>query len=174
MKKRQPPRRLGIAAVEFAFVMPLLFTLMIGTWEAGRVIQMQQILVNAAREGARLAAQGQTINVTGAYTQIKTTTGTPNIQQTVLNYLAGAGVNNTSGVTVKFQFVDGNTSKTDPFEGAKNQRFKVEVTLPYENVRLTNLNLLNFNNLIARVDWVCMADDPFTINTTIPTWTPVP
>lgn len=174
MPRPQSHRRIGIAAVEFAFVLPLLFTLMIGTWEAGRVIQMQQILVNAAREGARLAAQGQTINVTGAYTQIKTTSGTPNIQQTVLNYLQGAGVTNVTGVTVKFQFVDGDTSKVDPFEGTKNQRFKVEVTLPYENVRLTNLNLLNFNNLIARVDWVCMADDPFSIDTTIPTWNPIP
>lgn len=174
MRNQPSHKRLGIAAVEFAFVLPLLFTLMIGTWEVGRVIQMQQILVNAAREGARIAAQGQTITTSGTYTQIRTTTGTPNVQTTVLNYLAGAGVTNTSGVTVSFSFVDGDTSKSNPFQGAKNQRFKVEVTLPYNNVRLTNLNLLNFTNLIARVDWVSMADDTFTINTTIPTWNSAP
>ena len=119
-------------------------------------------------------AQGQTITTTGTYTQIQTTTGTPNIQTTVLNYLAGAGVTNTAGATVTFAFLDGDTSKSNPYQGAKNQRFKVEVTLPYDNVRLTTLNLLNFTNLIARVDWVSMADDTFTVNTTIPTWSSVP
>jgi Flp pilus assembly protein TadG len=164
----------GIAAVEFAFVLPVLFTLMLGVWEVGRVIQVQQVLVNAAREGARIAAQGQTINLTGAYTQIHTTTGSPNVQTTVLNYLAGAGFSNNSGVTVTFAFLDGDTSETDPYQGTKDQRFAVDVTMPYDNVRLTNLNLLNFSNLTAHVEWVSMADDPFTINTTIPTWSPLP
>jgi len=173
MRTRRRNTRGGVAAVEFAVVLPLLFTLLVGVWEVGRVIQVQQVMVNAAREGARLAAQGQTINLTGAYTQISVTTGTPNIRDTVLNYLAGAGIP-TTGATVTFQFLDGDTGKSQPYQGAKGQRFKVTLTVPYDNVRITNLNLLNLTDLVARVDWVSMADDPFTINTTVPTWNSLP
>ena len=45
-------------AVEAAVVLPLLLILMLGVWEVGRMIQVQQVLVNAAREGARLAGGG--------------------------------------------------------------------------------------------------------------------
>lgn len=173
MRIHRAPRR-GAAAVEFAVVLPVLFTLMLGTWEVGRVVQVQQILVNAAREGARLAAQGQTINTTGAYTQISVTTGTPNVKDTVEDYLGGAGITNISGVTVTFQYLDGDTGKTQPWQGGKNQRYAVTVTLPYNNVRLTTLNLLGLTTLTGRVEWVSMADDPFTINTSIPSWSALP
>jgi TadE-like protein len=39
-----------------------------GTWEIARLVQVYQVVANAAREGARIAAQGQIINLTGAYT----------------------------------------------------------------------------------------------------------
>ncbi len=45
-------------------------TLLIGTWENGRFIQLQQIMSNAARDGARLAAQGTIINTNGTITDI--------------------------------------------------------------------------------------------------------
>jgi Flp pilus assembly protein TadG len=170
----QGAQRRGAAAVEFAVVLPVLFTLMLGTWEVGRIVQVQQVLVNAAREGARLAAQGQTINTFGAYTQIATTTGTPNVRDTVKDYLSGAGFTNQTGVTVTFQFLDGDTSKTQPWQGGKNQRYEVVVTIPYDNVRLTTLNLLGITTLTGRVEWVSMADDPFTINTSIPSWSALP
>lgn len=174
MRMRNQVRRAGVAAVEFAVVLPLLLLLMLGTWEVGRTVQMQQILVNAAREGARVAAQGQTINLTGAYTQIMCDTGTPNVKQVIIDYLHGAGIADTTGVTTTFKYLDGDLGSTQPWQGTKNQRFEVSVTLPYANVRLTNLDLLNITNLTARVEWVSMADDPFTVNTTIPTWDALP
>lgn len=167
-------RRTGVAAVEFAFVLPVLLTLMMGTWELGRVLHVQQVMVNAAREGARIAAQGQTINTTGTYTQIQVNSGTPNVRQTTLDYLRGAGFTNPSGVVVTFQFENGNTAAVNPFQATKNQRFSVSLDMPYDNVRITNLNLLGLKTLTARVDWVSMADDPFTINTSIPSWNPIP
>lgn len=53
--KSPAARRSGAAAVEFAFVAPLLVLLVFGMIEFGRMIMVQQILVNAAREGARKA-----------------------------------------------------------------------------------------------------------------------
>jgi Flp pilus assembly protein TadG len=145
-----------------------------GTWEMGRILHAQQALINAAREGARIAAQGQIINATGEYTRIQVNSGTPNVRDTALNYLRGAGFANVSGVTVAFQFENGVTSNTIPADATKNQRFSVLVTMPYENVRITNLNLLGVTQLSARVDWVSMVDDPFSINTNIPSWNPIP
>ena len=75
---------------------------------------------------------------------------------------------------MKVQFLNGNTGFTEPWQGTKNQRYEVKVTLPYNNVRITNLNLLSIINLESAVQWVSMADDPFTVNTTLPTWTPLP
>ena len=47
--------RLGAAVVEFAFVAPLLIMLTFGMIELGRVVMVKQLLINASREGARLA-----------------------------------------------------------------------------------------------------------------------
>lgn len=48
-------RRRAAATVEFAVVTPLLFLLVFGMIEFGRMLMVQQILVNSAREGARQA-----------------------------------------------------------------------------------------------------------------------
>ena len=53
--RRQQKKRAGAAAVEFAVVAPLMILLTMGMMELGRVVMVQQILVNASREGARLA-----------------------------------------------------------------------------------------------------------------------
>ena len=48
-------KRRGIAAVEFALVVPFFILLVFGIIEIGRAIMVNQILTNAAREGARQA-----------------------------------------------------------------------------------------------------------------------
>jgi Flp pilus assembly protein TadG len=59
MVRRPRARYAGVAAVELAvvllfFVVPLL----LAVWEVGRLIHVQQLLSNSAREGGRLAALG--------------------------------------------------------------------------------------------------------------------
>src|SRR3954471_12429644 len=121
VSSRRPASRLyrsraGAAAVEFAVVLPFIFLLLLGTWEVARLVQVHAILCNAAREGARLAAQGQTINLTGASTQIVVSDAdpnTPDVTSAVTNYVrhadpyyrGGAGIG-TTGMTVSFTFVD--------------------------------------------------------------------
>lgn len=71
-------RRRAAAVVEMAVVSPLLLTLMFGIVEYGRRIMVHQALVNAAREGARVAVlQGATED---------------DIRTRVANYLTGAGI----------------------------------------------------------------------------------
>jgi Flp pilus assembly protein TadG len=52
--------RKGVAAVEFAFVAPLFFLLVLGLVEMGRMVMVEQSLTNAAREGCRMAVMGTT------------------------------------------------------------------------------------------------------------------
>lgn len=75
--------RKAAAAVEFAVVAPVLFLLIFGMIEFGRMVMVQQVLTNASREGARIAV------LDGATASDVTTA--------VQNYLAGASV---SGATV--------------------------------------------------------------------------
>jgi Flp pilus assembly protein TadG len=172
MQVRRAPRRHGSAAVEFAVILPLLMTLLIGTWEIGRFIQLQQIMSNAARDGARLAAQGMIINTNGTITDIGASSGSPNVTTAVSDYLIGAGITNLNGLQVNFQFIDGNTSLTDPYQGVKNQHFIVSVTLPYANLRWTNLNLINPTLLGGQCTWQMLVDAPFSVNPNLPGWSP--
>ena len=53
-----PGRRRGAAAVEFAVVAPVLLILVFGMIDVGRMIMVQQLMNDAAREGARTASLG--------------------------------------------------------------------------------------------------------------------
>jgi Flp pilus assembly protein TadG len=175
MRRQYRPRR-GVAAVELAVVfLFFLIPLLIAVWEVGRLIQVQQLVSNAAREGARLAAQGNTINSSGSATQIMASTGTPNVHDTVYQYLYGAGLTNLSptDVTVAFAFTPASgypTGLTDPYQGVKNQPFTVSVSVPWDRVRWVNLGLLRPTAVSFTVSWQMLVDDQFTVNQTLPSW----
>jgi Flp pilus assembly protein TadG len=174
-------RRRGAAAVEFAFVMNFVMVpLMIGVWEMGRVVQVQQIVSNAAREGARLAAQGRTMTLAGKINEVKAEVlpannggggnYQPNVKAAVFQSLRGAGLSNLTwdDVTCTFAFTSG--SGTEPVAGVKNQSFTVDVSIPYAKVRWVNLGLVNPTVIKAKVQWQMLVDDPFTVNVDVPSW----
>ncbi|HEY3557484.1 MAG TPA: TadE family protein [Kribbella sp.] len=49
----------GATAVEFALLLPLLLLIVMGIIDFGRLLNAQESLIQAAREGARLVALGQ-------------------------------------------------------------------------------------------------------------------
>ncbi|MFK3738885.1 TadE/TadG family type IV pilus assembly protein [Massilia sp. TN1-12] len=51
-------RQRGVAAVEFALLLPILLILVFGMVDAGRALQANTIMVNIGREGANLVARG--------------------------------------------------------------------------------------------------------------------
>lgn len=177
MLRRGHQTRRGVAAVEVAvitafFMVPLLLSI----WEVGRMVQVKQIVSSSAREGARRAAQGYTINSSGSPTQVTVSSGTTSVTDAVYDYLLGAGFTNLqrSDVTVTFQFLaprnsDGVTP-TEPFQGEKGQPFSVTVSIPWSKVRWINLGFIKPTTISFTVTWRMLIDDPFSINPNLPTW----
>ena len=167
MRRLKSPARRGAAAVELAFVVLLFFVpVLFGIWEAGRLIEVQQSVSNGTREGARLAAQGYTINSSGAPTQITANS----VKDVVYQYLIAAGFSNLqpSDVTVTFAFKDKDTSLTEPYLGVKNQRFDVTVRIPWDKVRWINVGLIRPTEVTFTATWQMLIDDKFTVNQAIP------
>jgi Flp pilus assembly protein TadG len=185
--------RSGAAAAEMALVMNFVMVpLLIGLWEMGRIVQVTQIVANSSREGARMAAQANTINQSGTPTQIKASvwpnpTQLPNVKAAVMQYLAGAGLDKLtySDVTVTFTFLDSPTGAvagaTEPYQGVKGQRFSVTVTIqdtgsngdPLKTKCLwTTLGLVRPTTVGFTASWQMLVDDSFSINAVMPTNNP--
>lgn len=151
---RRPGRnRRGVAAVEFAVVMPVIVFILIGIWEVGRMVEVQQCLVNGVREGARQASTGKT---------------TAQVKDVVATYLNNKGLS-----TVKASYVTvtsvSNTSISDPSAATQMDRFRVSVSVPFNEVRWIALNrITTLTNLTASADWYSMADIPITVSDVIP------
>src|SRR5829696_5063466 len=76
----------GSALLEMAMTLPLLLLVSVAIFELGRAYQTQQILTNAAREGARMA--------------VLPDASTANIQTRVRDYLAMGQLSNVNTATV--------------------------------------------------------------------------
>lgn len=192
LRKSRSRKRSGAALAEFVLVMQfIMIPLMIGLWEMGRVVQVQQIVANAAREGARMAAQANTINQTGTPTQILTSAApalaVPNVKGAVMQYLSGAGLNQLkySDVDVSFAFLDSPpgaiVGATEPYQGVKEQRFTVTVIIQDTAANgnalsakclWTTLGLVKPTSVSFTVQWQMLVDDTFRINATLPTNNP--
>jgi Flp pilus assembly protein TadG len=104
--------RQGAAAVEFAIVAPVFFLLVFGMVEYGRMIMVQQVLTNAAREGARVGVlDGST----------KT-----DVLNAVNNYLIAAKISTT--LTTVTPLPD------PPSSAATGAPVTVTVSIPFKNV----------------------------------------
>jgi Flp pilus assembly protein TadG len=144
--------RQGVAAVEFAALAPFIVMLLVGMWEGGRLIEVQQVLNNAAREGARQAAAGQ-LDATGVGT-------------IVTNYLGAAGLP-TGNVTVAVQNngFPGNPSPPDnnPQNATQLDQLQLTVTMPLSDVRWIALYLVTNANTVlsAQATWSSLKDLPY-------------
>jgi Flp pilus assembly protein TadG len=144
--------RRGAAVVEFALLLPVLMTLLVGAWEGGRLIEINQILSNAAREGARQAASGQA--------------NSTQVQQTVLQYLQDAGLPATNAVVT----VSDLTHSGDPSNATQMDQLKVSVSIPFKDVRWSTLVLVTSpsTTVSAQSVWISTKDQVYPTTTTSP------
>ena len=109
--------RRGAAVVEFAVVAPVFILLVFGMIEFGRAIMVQQVLVNASREGARQAVlDGSTLT---------------EAQGRVDVYLTAANIN---GSTTEYA-INGVTV-SDPTAATLGEAVTVRVSVPFDSVSL--------------------------------------
>jgi len=147
-------KRRGTAAVELAICMPFLLIVVFGIWEVGRMVQAQQLVVNAAREGGRLAASGFSNATT--------------VRQAVVNYL---NMNGLTGVSLNDVTLTNltNASRSDPMTANQLDQFRITVTVSYSTIRWSTVAQITSTTAItASADWYSMRDLPVTVSPTIP------
>ena len=140
-KVRHSCRRHGIAAIEFAVVLPFILILLVGIWEVGRMIEVHQIMQNAVREGARKAS-------TGLYTNTEVT-------QAVKDYVRYAGLNSAN--------VNVDVSPSDVTQTHQFDPIIVNADVPYTDVRWVLLAefFANGNSKIrGKSIWLSGVDQP--------------
>lgn len=150
--------RRGAAAVELALTLPLIVAILAGMWEVGRVVEVQQILANAAREAGRQAATGQYTNA--------------QVQQTALSYLK-FGLNDTGGTqtaNATVTVVNLNAPGTDVSAATTLDPIQVTVNVPFSDVRWIALSLVTTPSTVlsSQATWVSLKDVAY------PTSTPQP
>lgn len=164
MRRARTARR-GAAAVEAAVILPLVVTLMFGIWEVGRLAQMNQLLSNACREGARVAAGGSINSVGVTVAQV---------QQAVKDYMTSSGVPSAavSGAVITLTNLSGN-SWTDPCDAKPLDKFKVTLTIPsgapFNSLKLGTFNsITGVNSLTVEATWLSTVDSAVTVDGTLP------
>ena len=156
--------RRGAVIVEAAVILPVLLVMMLGIWEVGRIIQLQQVISNSAREGARLAAAGK-VNGTDITVAM--------VQQTVRDYLTTAGFA-TPAVTGALITVTPITGTwTDPSQADPLDLFRVSVQIPsgaaFESLRWSFLGRLTpVTQISGQAVWRSLNNTEVTISTTLP------
>jgi Flp pilus assembly protein TadG len=121
-------RRRASAAVELAVSMiPLSFVVM-GIVEGGRLMWVEELTANAAREGARLAVLG------GSTIGTNSSSGSTEVNYRVRSYLTASGIS-TASATVTVTDLD-NAAISDLTSASAGDRIKVSVSLPFSSVAL--------------------------------------
>lgn len=158
--KRLPKRR-AAACCEFALLMPIMITCMLGIWEMGRMVDVQQIVSNGAREAGRMAAAA---NLTD-----------DQVISATRDYLKRAGLPTAAGDNAIITVVN-KTSGKDALSADQLDRFEITIKVYYNDVRWVNLNLLANSStdptkatfISATSEWYSMNDFPLSVDQTVP------
>jgi Flp pilus assembly protein TadG len=146
MVRKTAAKRRGVAAVEFAALLPGILILLMGIIEVGRLVEMQQVLTNAVREGARQASTGQLSN--------------SQVQAVVTQYIKVAGFSTWNiDITVK----DLTNPSSDVSRATYLDQLQVGITYPYSNVTWSMLNwiLPSDYTISSQATWMSMVDKEF-------------
>jgi Flp pilus assembly protein TadG len=180
--------RSGVAAVETSVVILPLFILLAGVWEVGRLMEAQQVLDNAAREGARAAASARTTDYSGnaipykanpssyVYNNTAATASNTNEQgndyptNIVLQYIADAGYD-ISGIATPTIYKGSAYSASWDWQQQSTQgdTFTVTVQLATNKVRWIFLpNVINVTTTLqAKATWITLKDTQLTVSTNL-------
>ena len=118
------------------------------------MVQVQQLVANAAREGGRQASAGQKDPTT--------------VRQYVVNYMNMNGVTGVDLTMVTLTNIT-NSARTDPTTAMQLDQYRLTVTVPYSVIRWSTIaQITSTSSLTASADWYSMRDSPISVSTTIP------
>ena len=120
----------GVAAVEFALVLPVLMLIVFGILNYGILLYDQSVITNAAREGARWGA----INTSAAISCSGTATGTADPCQVANSYTAANLITFGASAT---------STATATGSGTSGTTVTVTVTYPFTEIGYVVGSLLN-------------------------------
>lgn len=109
--------RMAASLVEFAFVAPLMFIMVLAIFEFGRTFMVMELLTEGARVGCRLA--------------IVEGTSSQQIKDAVTTYLTGVGIN---GVTVGVIVNDAPLNTVEAAAQPADAEMTVQVTVPVKSI----------------------------------------
>ncbi len=138
-KSRLRRRRRGAAVVELAIAMPLLALLALGVTEFSQYVNAAQVVTNASRRGARLAARNETVTAS-------------EVQNDVTAFLTGAfpGLSGPSSA-ISVQVVDGSgapINNGDLTTISSGSPIRVDVSLNFDSIRwLSHFSTLDSQTL---------------------------
>jgi Flp pilus assembly protein TadG len=177
--------RRGAAAVEFALCLPLIVLLLLGCWEVGRMVEVNQVMWNSAREAARDGSLGQDNLQTVAnnlltYLQSAEPTAFPSSHSTSMISPVVTLPANTTGYTCwdttanrelfTVTFTDlTNTTITDPTLMSQLDLYQIGVQVPYATIGWTAVpQVTGMTRMNVVVTWASMVDSPFQITPSLP------
>ncbi len=185
LNQPEQAQRRGVAAVEFAFCAPLIFLLLLGLWEVGRITEVQNVMWNSAREAARDASLGQDNLQTVANNLLtylqgaepsafgsghSTTMKSPvvTLPANTYGYTCWDNTANQELFTVTFTDIT-TTSVTDPTGMSQLDHYQIGIQVPYSSVGwLPVASVTGITRMYVTVDWVSMVDSPFQISPYLP------
>jgi Flp pilus assembly protein TadG len=176
--------RRGAAAVEFAVCLPLLLTLLLGLWEVGRMVVVQQVVYNSCREGARDASMGQANLQAVASNLILYLQGAEptafgqgdatslispviSLPANTYGYTCWDNTANRELFTVTFTDVT-NPAVTDPTGMSQLDVYTITVSYPVSGVSWYPVTQVTGNSrLTATLNWACMVDSPYQLGSNL-------
>jgi Flp pilus assembly protein TadG len=173
-----------VAAVEFAVCAPLVFLLLLGLWEVGRITEVSNVMWNSAREASRDASLGQAnlqavANNLLTYLQGAEPTAFAQGHSTQLiapvislpintyGYTCWDTTANRELFTMTFTDVT-NPAVTDPTQMSQLDVYAINVQVPYSGIGWLPATVTGTTRLSVKVDWVSMVDSPFQIAPSLP------
>jgi Flp pilus assembly protein TadG len=178
-------RRRGAAAVEFAVCLPLVFLILAGVWEVGRIAEVSNVMWNAARESGRDASIGQS-NLQAVATNMlaylqgaepkafgqghSTSLIAPavSLPANTTGYTCWDNTANRELFTITFTDIT-SPSVTDPTGMQKLEQFQIGLQVPYASVGWAALpQITGMSRISVAVNWASMRDTPFQVSPALP------
>jgi hypothetical protein len=170
--------------------------LLMGIWEVGRIVEVNQVVWGAAREGARQCSTGTlALNQVATQVTIYLVNAEPNafnlpagttltMSETTSGTLATVTVLNNGSELLTIQYQDlgsstnPNPTSTDPTTASQLDKFMFSVSAPYHNVAWT-MGSAAGNGIVpgwslgdprfgAVVYWYSLIDTPIVVNPQLP------